>query len=202
MRFCPAPWIDMLKVRCQANATLDAKGRIALPAPLKRATVEAEVTHLVLTYHKGAVWGMTRDDFEHGHDEFGDEAGRRSGGFGGLLRSILSGIPWSERADGEETLRLDASPASAIRVDNANGRTRIVGEDRNDIEIGRDFTVRSNFYMVTITAKRDNFMRQHRLILERHSKGVITWETQIRTADINSLPQGIPGLEQDSETEQ
>ncbi len=79
---------------------------------------------------------MTRDDFEHGHDEFGDQAGRRSGGFGGLLRSILSGIPWSERADGEETLRLDASPASAIRVDNANGRTRIVGEDRNDIEIG------------------------------------------------------------------
>lgn len=54
----------MLKVRCQANATLDPKGRLALPAPLKRALGESDVSQLVLAFHKGAVWGMTPQDFE------------------------------------------------------------------------------------------------------------------------------------------
>jgi hypothetical protein len=56
-------------------------------------------------------------------------------GFGGFLRSLLAGVPWSERAECTETLHF-ASPASGkLRIDNANGRTRVVGEDRSDIEI-------------------------------------------------------------------
>lgn len=54
----------MLRVRCQANATLDSKGRLALPAPIRRALGEHGVDQLVLTFHKGAVWGWTASDFE------------------------------------------------------------------------------------------------------------------------------------------
>ena len=56
-------------------------------------------------------------------------------GFGSFLRSLLAGVPWSERAESEEVTRL-ASPASGLlRVKNANGRTRVVGEAREDIEV-------------------------------------------------------------------
>ncbi|MFT7520980.1 MAG: MraZ protein [Kiritimatiellia bacterium] len=54
----------MLKVRCQASATLDAKGRLALPAPLRRAFGVHDVTSLVLTFNEGALWGWTPDIFE------------------------------------------------------------------------------------------------------------------------------------------
>jgi hypothetical protein len=66
------------------------------------------------------------------HDD-GCGAGRR--GFGGLLRSLLAGVPWRERAEDVETRRLAAPRSGALRIDNANGRTRVVGEDRDDVEI-------------------------------------------------------------------
>lgn len=56
-------------------------------------------------------------------------------GFGGFLRSLLSGIPWSESAHAEETLLLDAPVGRHMSVHNANGRTRVIGEERNDIEV-------------------------------------------------------------------
>ena len=56
-------------------------------------------------------------------------------GFGGFLRSLLDGLPWSDRAECEEILHLPAPPSRMFRVNNANGRTRIVGEDREDIEV-------------------------------------------------------------------
>lgn len=65
----------------------------------------------------------------------GGAGGGRGGGFGEFLRSLLSGIPWSERAEASETVRLDAPSAGPLRIDNANGRTRVVGEDRSDIEV-------------------------------------------------------------------
>ena len=64
----------------------------------------------------------------------GDRSEMRSG-IGGFLRSLLAGIPWSERAEGEGELRLDSPVGGTIRVDNANGRTRVVGEDRRDVLI-------------------------------------------------------------------
>ena len=54
----------MLRVRCQASATVDAKGRMALPAPLRRALAVSDVHSLVLTFHRGAVWGWTPEEFE------------------------------------------------------------------------------------------------------------------------------------------
>ncbi|MFK7927175.1 MAG: division/cell wall cluster transcriptional repressor MraZ [Myxococcota bacterium] len=54
----------MLRVRCQATATLDDKGRLALPAVLRRAFVKHDVDSLVLTYFGGALWGWTPEVFE------------------------------------------------------------------------------------------------------------------------------------------
>ena len=62
--------------------------------------------------------------------------GKTSGpGFGGLLRSLFSRIPWGEMLSEEETLVVPAPNGHAISVRNANGKTRVVGEDRGDIEI-------------------------------------------------------------------
>jgi len=58
-----------------------------------------------------------------------------SGGFGEFLRSLLSGIPWADRAEMEETLRFAAPRSGAIRVENVNGKTRVIGEERADIEV-------------------------------------------------------------------
>ncbi|TVQ91691.1 MAG: division/cell wall cluster transcriptional repressor MraZ [Deltaproteobacteria bacterium] len=54
----------MLRTRCQATVTLDNKGRIALPAVLRRALEGHDVDALVLTFHTGAVWAWTLEDFE------------------------------------------------------------------------------------------------------------------------------------------
>lgn len=54
----------MLRVRCQAHCTIDDKGRLALPAPIRRALDEAQERSLVLAFHKGAVWGWTLPVFE------------------------------------------------------------------------------------------------------------------------------------------
>jgi hypothetical protein len=56
-------------------------------------------------------------------------------GFTGFLRSLLSGIPWSERAEREETISVDAPAAGAIRIHNPNGRTKVTGEDRRDVQV-------------------------------------------------------------------
>lgn len=55
----------MLRVRCQATATLDPKGRLALPAPLRHALAGANESALVLTFNRGAIWGWTRETFEN-----------------------------------------------------------------------------------------------------------------------------------------
>lgn len=56
-------------------------------------------------------------------------------GFGGFLRSLLAGVPWSERAERSETLVFERPTSGMLRIHNANGRTRVVGEERDNIEI-------------------------------------------------------------------
>jgi hypothetical protein len=56
-------------------------------------------------------------------------------GLSGFLRSLLSGIPWSESAVGEDLFTLARPRGKSIAVLNANGRTQINGEDRNNIEV-------------------------------------------------------------------
>lgn len=65
--------------------------------------------------------------------------GKESSGhglLGGFFRSLLAGIPWSERAEATSTLRLKAPPEGAsLRIENANGRTYVRAEDRDDIVV-------------------------------------------------------------------
>lgn len=54
----------MLEVRTQATATLDDKGRLSLPAPLRRALEVHRVHSLVLSCVRGAVWGWAPDVYK------------------------------------------------------------------------------------------------------------------------------------------
>jgi hypothetical protein len=65
------------------------------------------------------------------------------GSFGGFLRSLLAGVPWSERAEREEVLHISRAASKAFRLYNANGRTRVIGEDREDIEVHAAKTARA-----------------------------------------------------------
>ncbi len=64
-------------------------------------------------------------------------------GFFGFLRALLSGLPWSERAEETETLHFAAPPGGALHIDNSNGATEIVGEERSDIELVAHKTARA-----------------------------------------------------------
>jgi hypothetical protein len=61
--------------------------------------------------------------------------GHEHGGFGEFLRSLLAGIPWSDRAEVLEVVRFAKPRSGLLHVDNANGKTRVIGEDRDDIEV-------------------------------------------------------------------
>ncbi len=64
-----------------------------------------------------------------------DECEKGAASLGGFLRSLLSGIPWSERAEGTQRLRLAAPAGAVLRLHNSNGRTLVEGQDRDDVEI-------------------------------------------------------------------
>ncbi len=66
-------------------------------------------------------------------DEAG-ENGAQGSRLGGFLRSLLAGIPWRERAELEESLTL-AAPKAGLRIENENGRTQVIGEERGDVAI-------------------------------------------------------------------
>lgn len=75
-------------------------------------------------------FNRTREDGDPHSDE------REEGfGLGGLLRSLIRGIPFCESAECEETLHLPRPSRSILTVNNANGRTRLLGEERDDIEL-------------------------------------------------------------------
>ena len=71
---------------------------------------------------------------------------------------------------------------------NADGMSDQAMLRRNDIDVGRDFTVRTNFFLIVVTARRDNFLHQRRAVFQRHAEGTVTWETEVRTADLGDLP--------------
>ncbi len=77
--------------------------------------------------------------------ENNDAPGREIGpGFGGLLRSLFSKMPWGEQVTDEESLIVPMPLGRSIKIYNANGKTRVVGEDRDDIEIRVHKSVRAD----------------------------------------------------------
>jgi MraZ protein len=54
----------VLQVRCQAQVTLDAKGRLALPSAIRHALAQAHVSTLVVMPHTQCLWAMEPQMFE------------------------------------------------------------------------------------------------------------------------------------------
>jgi hypothetical protein len=71
---------------------------------------------------------------DHGKSEAQGD-GPAHGPIKGFIRSLVSGIPWSESADGEQVLNLPIPANKLLQVHNNNGRTSIIGEERDDIEV-------------------------------------------------------------------
>jgi hypothetical protein len=65
----------------------------------------------------------------------GDACSDHPSGFTGFLRSLLSGIPWSDRAEGEDAFDLERPAGSILRLRNANGHTHVMGEDRENVRV-------------------------------------------------------------------
>ncbi len=53
-------------------------------------------------------------------------------------------LPWAESASREESMIIPAPAGRAISIHNANGKTRVIGEDRDDIEIRIHKSVRAD----------------------------------------------------------
>jgi hypothetical protein len=64
-------------------------------------------------------------------------------GFGSFLRSLLSGIPWSERADRSEVFAFAAPASDVVRLHNAGGRTQVIADDRQGVEVRAAMTARA-----------------------------------------------------------
>lgn len=74
--------------------------------------------------------------FNHNEQSEAEANGRDTGpGFGGLLRTLFSKMPWGEQVTHEECLTVPCPVGHAVKIYNANGKTRVLGEDRDDIEI-------------------------------------------------------------------
>ena len=57
------------------------------------------------------------------------------GSFGNFLRSLLAGVPWSERVEREEVLHISRAASKSFRLHNANGRTRVIGDHLNQSKV-------------------------------------------------------------------
>ncbi len=57
------------------------------------------------------------------------------GRFANFLRSLLDGVPWSECAECSDEFTLNSPTSGSLRINNPNGRTRVCGSDRDDIEV-------------------------------------------------------------------
>lgn len=65
-------------------------------------------------------------------------------GFGGLMRNLFSRMSWGEQVSHEESLVVPAPAGCSINIYNANGKTRVCGESRDDIKIRVHKSVRAD----------------------------------------------------------
>lgn len=113
----------MLRVRCQAHATLDSKGRLALPAPLRRALDEAQIRSLVLTYANGAIWGWDPATFEEK-----------------IEKPVAEADPFAESV--MDFVHAVLAPAQDVEID-AQGRVRVPPPLRELARLDKDVVVNS-----------------------------------------------------------
>ncbi|MEM8883239.1 MAG: hypothetical protein AAGD14_04150 [Planctomycetota bacterium] len=87
----------------------------------------------------------------------------------------------------EETISLYTSVNDLIQ--NVDGFRDQGFIRREELDLARDFTVRSNVFRVRVSARRQNFVRQQVVVLERHVNGTRTWATEVRAITVAELPQ-------------
>jgi len=120
----------MLRVRCQAEVKVDAKGRVPLPARIRRALQDAGKNQLVLVYHRGAIWGWTRDHFEDvveapiaGADQFDDT----------IMDTVHARFSTAQDVDLDKAGRIRISPI--LRDLAGLGKEVVVNSVMNRIEV-------------------------------------------------------------------
>ncbi len=93
----------------------------------------------------------------------------------------------------EEGIEEDEEQVAAYKSLNDLTKVEGMGDGqftrRNEIDVGRDFGVRSNFFRVVVTARRQNFLRRQIVVLERHANGCLTQATEVRLTDLGDLPE-------------
>ena len=117
------PRSAMLRVHCQSNATVDQKGRLALPRPLRNAMDTASVDRLVVTFSGESLWAFTPDDF-----------------YTRIEEPLEAGDVWDE--DVQEWVHAVLAPAQDVSVDKA-GRILLPPMLRELAGIEREITVNS-----------------------------------------------------------
>lgn len=113
----------MLRVHCQSNATVDSKGRLALPRPLRDALGEAGVGHLVLTFSGDSLWAFTPDDF-----------------YERVEQPLEAGDLWDE--DVQEWVHAVLAPAQDVNIDK-QGRILLPPLLRELADLDKDVTINS-----------------------------------------------------------
>jgi type II secretory pathway component PulK len=93
----------------------------------------------------------------------------------------------------EEGLSKDEEEVAAYKSTTDLAKIEKMGDGqftrRNDIDVGRDFAVRTSFFRIVVTARRENFLRRQVVVLERHAEGCLTWATEVRLTDVTDLPE-------------
>lgn len=139
----------MLKVRCQVHGTVDAKGRLALPAPLRRALSDVDEQQLVLTFARGAIWGWRPNDFEQR-----------------VERPLTEVDPFAD--DVLDFTHALVAPAQDAEID-AQGRIRIPQPLRDLAEIDREVVINSLLDRIEIW-DRQTWEERFRASLDRASR--------------------------------
>jgi len=106
----------MRRVRCQAQLTVDAKGRLALPRPIRSALDEIGKPSLVLHFHKGAIWMWTRERFEQIIEARQAEADPFDESVEAFAHALLS-TACDVDMDGQGRVRLPPGLRSYARID-------------------------------------------------------------------------------------
>lgn len=120
----------MLRVRCQATATLDDKGRVALPAPIKKALADAGVSQLVLICQDDAIKAYIPADFEAAIEAPLRNVDPRSPEYRAFVDAY---VRWAQDAeiDGQGRVRIPPD----LRADANLGRELIVSVVLGHVEI-------------------------------------------------------------------
>ena len=138
----------MRRVRCQAQLTVDAKGRLALPKAIRAALVDAGSPPMVLAFQKGAIWAWTRDVFE---------------------RTIEAPLAEADPFDEDVMAFAHALLANATDIEmDGQGRIRLPAHLRDYAGIGKDVVVHSIVNHIEIwdkaawDARYQEALHQHR----------------------------------------